>query len=218
MDYSLFGTVPALGYLYSSVSISLIRPDNARGILAAGCLLGGMDDLCAYAYETCKQSINLETINEWLEFIESIPGSDGSLSPEQTLTSVFGQYAQRLRDDVFHFLVDTLPNVLGLNSSTISESGLPQEKTGRETLLRIFSLVPFDMFKAAVESPAFQIGSDQARFKFAKDAIELRKKGIAQGRGAEETVVLAFGGGHMGGSAVHVTRKIRKRPLWKVHS
>lgn len=59
-------------------------------------------------------------------------------------------------------------------------------------------------------------GSDQARFKFAKDAIELRKRGIARGNG-EETVVLAFGG-NFGGSAVHVTRKLRKRPLWKVNS
>ena len=61
-------------------------------------------------------------------------------------------------------------------------------------------------------------GSDQARFKFAKDAIDLRKRGIARGQGAEETVVLAFGGGNNGGSAVHVTRKLRKRPLWKVSS
>lgn len=61
-------------------------------------------------------------------------------------------------------------------------------------------------------------GSDQARFKFAKDAIELRKRGIARGFGAEETVVLAFGGGNFGSSAVHVTRKMRKRPLWKVNS
>jgi hypothetical protein len=59
-------------------------------------------------------------------------------------------------------------------------------------------------------------GSDQARFKFAKDAIELRKRGIARGNG-EETVVLAFGS-NFGGSAVHVTRKLRKRPLWKVNS
>jgi hypothetical protein len=74
------------------------------------------------------------------------------------------------------------------------------------------------MFKSAVESPTFLIGSDQARFKFAKDAIELRKRGIARGVGAEETVVLAFGQSNFGSSAVHVTRKMRKRPLWKVNS
>jgi hypothetical protein len=64
----------------------------------------------------------------------------------------------------------------------------------------------------------FTAGSDQARFKFAKDAIELRKRGISRGTGAEETVVLAFGGANFGGSAVHITRKLRKRPLWKVNS
>ena len=65
------------------------------------------------------------------------------------------------------------------------------------------------------------VGSDQARFKFAKDAIEVRKKiGISRGAGAEETVVLAFGGGNgtAGASAVHVTRKLRKKPLWKINA
>ena len=64
-------------------------------------------------------------------------------------------------------------------------------------------------------------GSDHARFKFAKDAIEVRKKaGTSRGAGAEETVVLAFGGGNgtAGASAVHITRKLRKRPLWKINA
>lgn len=61
-------------------------------------------------------------------------------------------------------------------------------------------------------------GSDQARFKFAKDAIDLRRRGISRGSGAEETVVLAFGGENFGSSAVHITRKMRKRHLWKVNS
>ncbi|KAF9246119.1 hypothetical protein BU15DRAFT_84926 [Melanogaster broomeanus] len=209
----------SLGYLYSSVSISLIRPDNARGVLAAGCLLGGMEDLCGYAYEACRRSISVETIAEWVEFIDSIPASSNELLTAQPpLTSVFVQYARRLREEVFHYLVVTLPNTLEVYSPAASESGSSQGHSGRDTLLQIFSLVPFDIFKAAVESPTFQIGSDQCRFKFAKDVIELRKRGIARGLGAEETVVLAFGGGHMGGSTVHVTRKMRKRPLWKVNS
>lgn len=226
----------ALGYLYSPISINMIRPENARGVLAAGCLLGGMEDLCGYAYGACRQSISVETIPEWLEFIDSVPLTPGgSLTPQPHLTSVFGQYASRLREDVFRFLVITLPNALEVYSPAGFDSSTSQAHSGRDTLLRIFSLAPFDMFKAAVESPTFQIGacyvhgrslfltaiitgSDQCRFKFAKDAIELRKRGIARGQGSEETVVLAFGGGHMSGSAVHVTRKMRKRPLWKVNS
>ena len=58
------------------------------------------------------------------------------------------------------------------------------------------------------------IGSDQERFRFAKAAIDLRKRTRGNG-GAVETVVLAFGG-HNSGSAVHVTRKTRKRQLFKV--
>ncbi|EPQ58415.1 hypothetical protein GLOTRDRAFT_57377 [Gloeophyllum trabeum ATCC 11539] len=215
------GFAIALGYLYSSVSLDLIRPENARGVLAAGCLLGGMDDLCSYAYEVCRQSITVDTINDWVSFVDTMPSPSvsGVSTPVDIPppASIFGLYAQRLREDVFNFLVVTLPNTLGI-SATSSPTQADQSKTGRDTLLHIFSRVPFDLFKAAVEAPQFQIGSDQARFKFAKEAIDLRKRGVARGSGAEETVVLAFGASPAGGSTVHVTRKMRKRPLWKVNS
>ncbi|KIM49423.1 hypothetical protein M413DRAFT_438603 [Hebeloma cylindrosporum] len=190
----------ALGYLYSAISLNLIRHENARGVLAAGCLLGGMDELCRYTYNVCRQSLSVETIGGWVEFIDSIPSNnDGTTTPDLPSTSIFGQTpktcVQRTQPDP-------------------SSSG----PSGRDVLLQIFSRVPFEMFKSAVESPSFSIGSDQARFKFAKEAIELRKRGIARGLGAEETVVLAFGQSNFGNSAVHVTRKMRKRPLWKVNS
>lgn len=223
------GFAIAMGYLYSAESLNSLRPENARAVLAASCLLGGMEDLCGYAYELCRQSISTENIAEWLEFVETVPtSSDGTSTPIEphqmppSRTAVFGPYAQRLKEDVFHFLVVRLPSIL--NMSGLSTPVTPQADgsapadAGRDTLLQIYARVPFDLFKAAVESPTLQIGSDQARFKFAKDAIELRKRGPARGQGAEETVVLAFGGGNFGGSAVHVTRKLRKRPLWKVNS
>jgi hypothetical protein len=196
-----------------------------------------MDDLCGYSYETCKRSMNVDTIAEWLKFVDSPPAPNGMSPTDMHSTSVFGIYAQRLRDDIFNYLVVTLPNLLEVHSTSPAEPGLSQGASGRDTLLRVFSLVPFDMFKTAVESPTFQIGtllygypaspelicrvhtvgSDQARFKFAKDAIDLRKR--ARGSGAaEETVVLAFGGGNFGGSTVHITKKMKKRPLWKVNA
>ncbi|KAF5365691.1 hypothetical protein D9758_003274 [Tetrapyrgos nigripes] len=218
-DITLEGFYIALGYLYSSHSLHAIQPHNARAVLAAGCLLGGMEELCEYAYETYKRSISVDSINSWLEFIDRIPApSNGNATPEVSSVSVFGFYAQRIRDDVFHFLVVTLPEILELHNAPVDGPPSSPEPNGREVLLQVFSRVPFEMFKAAVESPSFQIGSDQARFKFAKEAIEARKRGIARGSGCEETVVLAFGGGNTGGSAVHVTRKTRKRPLWKVNS
>ncbi|KAI0318347.1 hypothetical protein OF83DRAFT_34057 [Amylostereum chailletii] len=210
------GFAIALGYLYSSVSLSLLRPENARGVLAAARLLGGLDDLCAYAYDACRHSITLDTIDEWLDFIGRIPSPDGTTTPDfHPASSIFGLYAQQLRDDVFHFLVVALPSALDIHRPP----GIVQDENpqgGRNILLKVFARVPFDLFKAAVESPDFQIGSEQARFKFAKDAIEFRKRGVARGAGAEETVVLAFGGASAAGSVVHVTRKLRKKPLWKV--
>lgn len=204
------GIAIVLGYLYSSISVQLIAPHNARAVLAASCLLGGVDALCAYAYEACRRSITVDSIGDWLKFLETLPtAGDGSRTPELPPPSLFGIYARRLRDDIFHFLVVLLPELLGIQTAT--------DDDGRKQLLKTYSVVPFDMFKAAIESPTLQIGTDQARFKFAKDAIELRKQGIARGSGAEETVVLAFGSS-FGGSAVHVTRKMRKRQLWKVNS
>ncbi|KAG5647137.1 hypothetical protein DXG03_001092 [Asterophora parasitica] len=214
------GFAIALGYLYSALSLNLIRPQNARAVLAAGCLLGGMEDLCRYAYEACRQSITVDTIGGWVEFIDTIPSpADGSTSPDLPKVSIFGLYAQKLKDDVFHFLVDTLPEFLEVHQPPLNSSSSGPH--GRDVLLQIYSRVPFDMFKTAVESPSFRVdptGSDQARFKFAKEAIELRKRGIARGSGAEETVVLAFGGGNGVGNSVHITRKMRKRPLWKVNA
>jgi hypothetical protein len=214
------GFAIALGYLYSSISLSLIGPDNARAILAAGCLLGGMDELCQFAYEACRRSISVDSIGSWLEFIDGIPTTaDGTGTPNLSPPpppSLFGFYTQKLREDVFHFLVVTLPEVLDVQNP--QESTSSRGDSGRDILLQVYSLVPFEMFKTAVESSTFRIGSDQARFKFAKDAIELRKRAITRGTGAEETVVLAFGGNSLGSSTVHVTRKMRKRPLWKINS
>ena len=148
----------ALGYLYSSISLSLIHPNNARGVLAAGCLLSGMNELCDYAYEVCRRSITVETINTWVDFVEAIPPHhDNGSSPEPPRpASVFGLYAQKLRDQVFHFLVVTLPSVLGMNPPPSSDSPSPPD--GRGMLLQIYSRVPFEIFKAALESPSFDIG------------------------------------------------------------
>lgn len=116
-----------------------------------------MDDLCRYAYESCRRSISVDSIGGWLEFIDSIPSSaDGASTPELPTTSVFGLYAQRLRDDVFHFLVVTLPEILEVQQSPQENA---QGPSGREVLLQIFSRVPFEMFKTAIETPTFQIGS-----------------------------------------------------------
>ncbi|GJJ11943.1 hypothetical protein Clacol_006181 [Clathrus columnatus] len=221
------GFAIALGYLYSSVSLELITPSNARAVLAAACFLGGLPDLCSYAYETCRDSISTETIEHWLRFVENIPpppSEDGS-SPSDIPTSVFGPYAAQLRADVLHFLITTLPHTLQAFPSTQNPQQQQQQQQpqpqqcvsnggksdGLETLLQIYTRVPFDMFKQAVESPDLPIGPDQARFQFAKSAVARRKATV--GNRIEETVVLAFGGSSNSTSAVHVTRKVKKRPL-----
>lgn len=116
-----------------------------------------MDDLCQYSYNVCRQSMSVETIGAWVEFIDTIRSStDGTATPDVPPTSVFGQYAQRLRDDVFHFLVVTLPEILEVQRPQDEAASVPN---GRDVLLQIYSRVPFEMFKSAVESPTFMIGT-----------------------------------------------------------
>ena len=142
--------------------MGMIQPSNARAVLAAGCLLGGMEELCAFAYDMCRRSLSVETINQWLCFTDSVPSLvDGSRTPDLPQTSVFGLYAQRLRDDVFRFLV-TLPEVLeGGSPQQDAPSGSAASGT-RDVLLGIYAQVPYELFKSAIESPTFRIGESSA--------------------------------------------------------
>jgi len=140
--------------------MNMIQSSNARAVLAAGCLLGGMEDLCAFAYDMCRRSLSVETIDQWLRFTDSAtPLVDGSRTPELSQTSVFGLYAQRLRDDVFQFLV-TLPEVLE-SPQQDAPSGSAASSM-RDVLLEIYAQVPYELFKSAIESPTFRIGKSSA--------------------------------------------------------
>lgn len=198
----------ALGYLYSPYQVGLVNPGNARSVVAAACLLGGMPELADIAFDCCRASISPSTIVDWVNFVESMPPGpppDATPAYPQGQTSVFGPYLEQFRDLVYGYLIVTLPNVL--QAFTAGEQG-----SGCDELLSVYSQLPFDTLKQAVESPAFPAGSDQVRFRFAKAVIAQRKQTTA---GTEESVVLAFGGSESG-SAVHVTRKTKKKQLWKV--
>lgn len=187
-----------------------------------------MDDLCAHAYELCKNSISVETLDDWLGFIQELPfpsssssstdspsasaavspsvtspvplpphafaahgihthahvlpphlhdqlqfgssglsnghsplpspspTSPGSASPATATTSIFGPYGSRLRDDVFQFLVVALPEQLAVTNGTANSAATTK------TLTDVYARLPFEYFKAAVESPEFPIGTSSA--------------------------------------------------------
>lgn len=153
----------ALGYLYSSVSLEMLRPSNARAVLAAACFLGGLHDLCGYAYESCRASISVETIDEWLRFVETIPAPPEEGGPTDVPTSVFGPYAAQLRADVFQFLVVTLPQTV--QAFPASDGGTPTSNgrpSGWDNLLHVYARIPFDMFKHAVEAPELPVGKRES--------------------------------------------------------
>ena len=122
----------ALSYLYSADAMYKITAANARGVLAAACLLGGMDDLCNQAYHVARQSIGVDTISEWVDYVETLPRSNGSgtTSPasSQQQPSILGPFATALRDEVYNFLIVQLPSELDLQSDE-----------GRTVLLNVFA-------------------------------------------------------------------------------
>ncbi|KAF8682527.1 btb poz protein [Rhizoctonia solani] len=206
--------VPLEGEPHITEEASRQDSSNARSVVAAACLLGGMPELADLAFECCRASISASTIVDWVKFVESIPlpptpapTSDATpTNYPQGQTSVFGPYLTQFRDLVYGYLIVTLPNVLHAFAA-------PEEGNGWDELLGIYTQLPFDTLKQAIESPAFPAGTDQVRFRFAKAVVAQRKQ--ANPSGVEETVVLAFGGSQSG-SAVHITRKSKKKQLWKV--
>lgn len=119
-----------------------------------------MDDLSAYAYEVCRGAISPETLDDWLHFLETIPsGSDTEMNQ-----SIFGPFTRRLRDDIFTYLIVTLPQILQVSSS--QQNGQTQGESqpvgdgGWNALLSVYSRLPFELFKDAVESPAFPISEN----------------------------------------------------------
>lgn len=141
-DLGLPSLQTALSYLYSSKALHEIQPSNAREALAAACLLGGMDELCSYSYEMCVRSLTPESIDEWIKFVDGMPSSQ-----EAAEAHLLGQYAPKLQQRVFDYLVKTLPDVL------------LQAADGRSKLVHIYSGAPFDIFKAALESTSFKTGA-----------------------------------------------------------
>ena len=119
-------------------------------------------------------------------------------------------------------LITTLPHSLHAFTTTTTSSG--QQSEAQSILQHIYSVLPFDLFKKVLESPALGEGegdslSDQTRFGLAKKCVSERKKLSAGSSGQqefEETVVLAFGGGTGGASNVNIVRKPKQiRKLWK---
>ena len=150
--------------------------------------MGGMEDLCHRAYECCKDSFSLDStftpdvqlgvispmfqdILEWVQSLDFSSPRSPTASPISTPSTpappetVLGAYATRLREDIFTFLVATLPQSLHAfpswshTTGTVQPPPVTQEsESGYDTLIRIYSQLPFDTFKHAIESPAFPVG------------------------------------------------------------
>lgn len=145
-----------------------------------------MEDLCQRAYEACREHITPETLDDWFQFLEAPPLSSPSnpstpigMSPVAASpsipalelggpTAVLGPYAQRLRDDILAFVVSTLPQTLQAFTPRSPHPAKPPAagtESGYDTLLRIYSTLPYHVFKHAVESPSFPVGLGACLFQ-----------------------------------------------------
>lgn len=113
-----------------------------------------MDDLCAHALAVCRESINIETISDWLSWVDALHGPAAPGTPSSSavstpisatpppaqeipMSTVYGPYAQILRSAVFDFLTSTLPAQL---QAAADEGG--EDPT--EVLLGIFTTASFE--------------------------------------------------------------------------
>ncbi|WWD08895.1 hypothetical protein V865_007009 [Kwoniella europaea PYCC6329] len=139
----------------------------------------------------------------------SIGSSSGNISSGDNWLegeSRYGEWTNRLKDDIVNYLLHQLPS-----------SYPPSSITTQPEISSIFSQLPYELFKLVLESKEFPFGSMQERFSYTKKIISSRKKYLPNGPGGmEESVVLAFKGSDQG-MEIHISRKPKKsRHLWKV--
>ncbi|KAL1409555.1 hypothetical protein Q8F55_003540 [Vanrija albida] len=223
----------AIQHLYHP-STHIVTPENARSVLAAAYLFGGMPELVQHAYSVASESISASNVVDYVHWLDAGSrrpaangfafGSVGAPAPAppsgvwaDPATAPYGEWSARLRSDVLTFLIRTLP-------AQLHASGGEGTLATDARLLAAYAPLPFDLFKHCVEAPELPIPFMQDRFSFAKRAIAQRKKSAttAAARGPpqaqyEETVVLALKS-EGDGMAVHITRKPKRgrAALWKV--
>ncbi|WVQ62721.1 uncharacterized protein L199_000869 [Kwoniella botswanensis] len=212
----------ALQHLYNP-SHNLINPTNARSILATSYIFGGMPELIHHSYELIKSSIgpqNIIDLIQWVSQSGDIHSSSSANGFPKTVPngnissgdnwlegeSRYGEWTNRLKDDIVNYLLHQLPSSYPLSSITTQPE-----------ITSIFSQLPYELFKLILESKEFPFGSMQERFSYTKKIISSRKKHSPSGPGGmEESVVLAFKGSDQG-MEIHISRKPKKsRHLWKV--
>ncbi|ORY23436.1 hypothetical protein BCR39DRAFT_549296 [Naematelia encephala] len=215
----------AIHHLYRPAQ-HLVTPTNARAVLATSYLFQGMPELVHHAYSICRDSLSAENVVDYVQWLNpSASRTNGHGHQDSSVSSAntnggsetgnlwlggshlqYGEWTERLKQDVLDFLIQSYPR-------SLLESG--SSPTSDPQLLSIFTRLPFELFQLTLESPLFPIDNIQQRFAFAKKAIAQRKK-LAGASTMDEAVVLAMKGG--AGMEVHITRKPKnkRQALWKV--
>ncbi|KAJ9101914.1 hypothetical protein QFC19_004995 [Naganishia cerealis] len=91
-----------------------VNTANARSVLAVATVFG-IPDLAAYAYEVCRQSININNILDWVSWIDqqTPPTSDQNAAPPSPAPTPFNA---------------------PMEGSHVLSAGLPQSNTASETM------------------------------------------------------------------------------------
>ncbi|GAA5894663.1 hypothetical protein JCM6882_006650 [Rhodosporidiobolus microsporus] len=247
----------SLASLYSPSVLTHLDRSTAPSVLATASFLG-LDRLAALAFDLCEQSCReaktAEEVSAWISYVErekgpssgfagsssassttngspalgpTPPGSvvNGKAPASSASSSSSGSFESRLRAVLLSRLI-SLPTELGAFDPARAAQTQPQ-------LIDVLKRLPFEVFKAVIESTEFKAPSDMDRFNFAKKCIAARKQLFLSSSASsspsspsstpalpppefEETVVLQFGQAGPGASAVNVLRKQRRPALWKI--
>lgn len=105
-----------LGYLYSPYAVQLVTPDNVKSVLALSILLM-LPDLSTIAYDMCKRSFGVDTIQEWVSWLEQREHDTNMEAPTTALGSTQKEGALAL-GGLGQYINGSLASAMGIQSTS----------------------------------------------------------------------------------------------------
>lgn len=232
--------IPFLGNLTADPAHAHVNPANARAVLAASYLFGGMPELLEHAYSETSSALSSANVGEYVRWlgprILSLSPSSGPTAPVNgngsgngfsfgTATPIGPGSGAMSRassypesdgagDAYGEYSARLRADVLNFLLRTLPEQIRTTADGSLATdprLMAAYVPLPFELFKQCVESPDLPISFMQDRFAFAKRAIAARKKSAASQQGPPmEESVVLALKDDGDGMAVHITRKPKR--------
>ncbi|KAI9142794.1 hypothetical protein BKA69DRAFT_1123843 [Paraphysoderma sedebokerense] len=172
----------AIGHLYAPIAPYHFSTENSLEILAAS-LIFGLPSLTHLVLDFIQSDISPTTIQRYLSLClvpESSQELDDRLPVIERLKNIVQEYVTNLPLMCTNWSSESSISFFASSSSSPAENiplhsnTVAASPVSYETLVDIFSLLPFQLLKSVLESDASPFPSKRTRFLFAKDVIKRR--------------------------------------------